>query len=95
MSLNDIRSRREEILAIAARYGASQVRVFGSISRGEETPASDVDLLVHLDENRTLLDQIALIHALEDFLGCHVDVVDDEAVHPILREDIMAEVMDL
>jgi predicted nucleotidyltransferase len=95
VSLNDIQSQRERILEIAREHGASHVRVFGSVSRDDANPASDVDLLVHLDENRTLLDQIALIHALEDFLGCRVDVVDDEAVSPILRGDILAQAVEL
>lgn len=82
MSLNDIQSRRERILEIARQHGASHIRVFGSVPRGDANSASDIDLLVHLDENRTLLDQIALIHALEDFLGCRVEVVDEEAVNP-------------
>lgn len=95
VSLNDIQSQRERILEIARQHGASHVRIFGSVSRGEAKVASDLDLLVHLDENRTLLDQIALIHALEDFLGCRVDVVDDEAVNPIIRDDILSQVVEL
>lgn len=95
VTLNDIRSRRERILEIAARHGASRLRVFGSVSRGTQTPSSDVDILVHLDEKRTLLDQIALIHALEDLLECKVDVVDDEAVNPRLCEGIMAQAVEL
>lgn len=95
VSLNDIQSQRERILEIARQHGASHVRIFGSVSRGSETSVSDIDLLVHLDEDRTLLDQIALIHALEDFLGCKVDVVDDEAVHQAIREDILTQAVDL
>ncbi len=95
VSLNDIQSQRDRILEIAQRHGASHVRIFGSVSRDQADFASDVDLLVHLDENRTLLDQIALIHALEDFLGCRVDVVDDEAVNPNLREEILSQAVEL
>jgi len=62
-----------------------------SIDRGEASPASDVDVLVHLNDHATLLDQIALKHDLEDLLGCTVDVVDDEAVHPALRDDVLAQ----
>lgn len=95
VTLNDIRGHRERILEIASRHGASRLRVFGSVSRGSETASSDVDLLVHLDDKRTLLDQIALAHALEDLLGCKVDVVDDEAVDSWLREGILAQAVEL
>jgi hypothetical protein len=95
VTLHDIQRRREDILGIAARHGASQVRVFGSVSRDQATASSDLDLLVHLGEGATLLDQIALKHELEDLLGCSVDVVDDEAVLPALREDIFAQAVSL
>jgi predicted nucleotidyltransferase len=95
VSINDILARREEIRRVAARHGASNPRLFGSVVRGEHGPASDVDLLVHLEDDRSLLDQIALMHELEDLLGCKVDVVEDEAVYPGLRERILAEAVDL
>jgi predicted nucleotidyltransferase len=93
--LSDIQSRRDRILAIALRHGANRVRVFGSVSQGTATPTSDLDLLVHLEDGRTLLDQIALTHELEDLLGCSVDVVDDQAVHPILEPSILAGAVEL
>jgi uncharacterized protein len=95
VSMNDILARREEILRVAARHGASNPRLFGSVVRGDQGPGSDVDLLVHLDDDRSLLDQIALMHDLEDLLGCKVDVVEDEAVYPGLRERILSEAVNL
>jgi hypothetical protein len=95
VTMSDIRSRREQILQIAERHGASQVRVFGSVSRGQTAPSSDIDLLVHLGDQVTLLDQIAMKHELQDLLGCAVDVVEDEAVFPELREQIMTEAVAL
>lgn len=95
VTLDDIRSRREQILEVAARHGASRVRLFGSVSRGDASSSSDIDLLVRLGDEATLLDQIALKHELEDMLGCTVDVVDEEAVFPALRDDIMAQAVAL
>ena len=95
VSMNDILARREDIRRVAARHGASNPRLFGSVLRGQQGPGSDVDLLVHLDDDRSLLDQIALMHELEDLLGCKVDVVEDEAVYPGLPERILSEAVDL
>lgn len=70
-----LRDHRVEILELAARNGATNVRVFGSIARGEEHQGSDVDLLVDLDPGRSLLDQVRLRRALTSLLGVEVDVV--------------------
>jgi predicted nucleotidyltransferase len=71
---------REQVLEIAARNHAEGVRVFGSIARGEDSPESDVDLLVTFGPEASLLDQAGLIAELEDLLGAHVDVVSDRAL---------------
>ena len=93
--MSDILARREEILRIAAEHGGRNVRLFGSVVRGEEGAGSDVDFLVHLDEDRSLLDHVALIQDLGALLGCKVDVVEDDAVYPALRDRIMAEAVEL
>jgi uncharacterized protein len=80
--------RRAEILALAAHYGASQVRVFGSVARDEATPNSDIDLLVSFRAGVSLLDMIALQQDLEDLLGRSVDVVDDRAIKARFHADI-------
>ena len=90
-ALSDIRSLREEILRIAAQHGARDVRVFGSVLRGEAEASSDLDVLVKLDEDRSLLDHVALKQDLEDLLGCEVDVVTEGALHRLLRDRIPAE----
>jgi predicted nucleotidyltransferase len=95
VSLADVRVRRDEILRIAARYGASDLRLFGSVVRGQTRPTSDLDLLVRLDEGRSLLDHIALIQDLEDALGCHVDVVNERALHRTIRDRVLAEALPL
>ncbi|MAX23779.1 MAG: nucleotidyltransferase [Phycisphaeraceae bacterium] len=95
VTMNDIRSRRSDILAIANRHGAHRVRVFGSVVTGKQNPDSDLDLLVDLDETRSLLDQIALANELQDLLHCKIDVVDDQAVSPNIKQGILAEAVEL
>ncbi len=82
---------RDAILRIAAQHGARNVRVFGSFSRGEARPDSDLDLLVDIENERTLLDQIALWQDLEDLLGRKVDVVTPDALHWLIRDDVLEE----
>jgi predicted nucleotidyltransferase len=86
-----LKSRRDEILAIAERHGASNVRVFGSVARGEAGPDSDVDFLVDLEPGRTLLDHGQLQADLENLLGCRVDVITDRG---LLRSHVRARVLE-
>lgn len=95
VALNDILSRRDEILRIASRHGAHNVRVFGSVVRGEAGEDSDVDFLVSLDHDRSLIDHVALAQDLEDFFGCKVDVVTEVALHRLVREHVLAEAVPL
>jgi hypothetical protein len=91
VALNDILGRRGEILRVAARHGAHNVRIFGSVVRGEAGKDSDVDFLVRLDDDRSLIDHIALIRELEDLIGCRVDVVTEDALHRVIRARVLAE----
>ncbi|MBD2301491.1 nucleotidyltransferase family protein [Nostoc sp. FACHB-87] len=86
-----ITAYREEILQIAAEYGAYNVRVFGSVARGEATLDSDVDFLIDLEPQRTLLDQIAFIQSLEQLLGRKVDVTEVETLHELIRDEVLQE----
>jgi len=90
-ALNDILGRRKEILRIAARHGAHNVRLFGSVVRGDAAADSDVDFLVRLDDDRSLMDHIALIRELEDLIGRRVDVVAEDALHRVIRARVLAE----
>ena len=95
-TLADLRARREEILALAERYGASNVRVFGSVARGDATPDSDIDLLVNQDWNRLSgWGGMELIVRLESMLGRRVDVatVDELKLH--IRQQVLAEAVEL
>jgi len=74
LALHELRTRREELLAIARRHGASNIRVFGSVARGEADQVSDLDLLVDMEAGRTLGDLVGLEQDLSAFLGCRVEV---------------------
>lgn len=96
MGIEDIlKERREDILRIAALYGARNVRIFGSAARGEARPDSDLDLLVEMAPGRTLLDVIAIEQDLEDVLGRKVDVLTEGAISPYLRETVLREAVAL
>ncbi len=86
-----LRTRREEILRIAARHGARNVRVFGSLARGEADAQSDLDFLVELEPGRSLLDLGGLQYELESLLGCRVDVVTERGLKPRIRERVIRE----
>jgi uncharacterized protein len=95
IDLRRLRARREEILGYAAEHGARNVRVFGSVARGEAEANSDVDLLVEMEPGRNLLDLVGFWQDLEDLLGTHVDVLTDGGVSPYMRERIFAEAVSL
>lgn len=92
MYLNDLlKSRREDILRIAAKHGAHNVRVFGSVARGEADSQSDIDLLVEFKRGTTLLGHAALAQELEDLLGVKVDVVSERGLRDRVRERVLRE----
>ena len=86
-----LKERREEILRIAARHGARNVRVFGSVIRGEARSDSDVDFLVDMEPGRTLLDMGGLLMDLRDALGRDVDVVTERGLKERIRDRVIAE----
>ena len=86
-----LESRREEILRLAARRGAYNVRVFGSAARGEADSESDLDFLVDLEEGSSLLDLGGLLMDLQELLGRKVDVVTEPALHWYIRDKVISE----
>lgn len=90
-----LREKQEEILQIAAKHGAYNVRVFGSVARGEAKADSDVDFLVEIEAGRNLLDRIALIQELEALLGRKVDVAKLKNLHECIREKVLKEAVPL
>ena len=93
--LTDLRSRRSEIIETARARGASRVRVFGSVARGDATASSDVDFLVDLDEDRGLFDLGGLLMDLQDLLGCEVDVVTEAGMRSRVSERVLCDAVDL
>jgi predicted nucleotidyltransferase len=85
LTLAHLRERCNEILSIAERHGARNVRVFGSVARGEARSDSDVDPLVELDSERNVLDLSELILDLQNMLGCSVDVVESQHRAPAVK----------
>ena len=86
----NLEQQRDTIIDIAARHGARNVRVFGSVARGDD-PASDVDLLVDMESDRSLLDLVGLAQDLEALLHRNVDVVTHASLHDAIREQVLAE----
>jgi predicted nucleotidyltransferase len=86
-----LQARRYDVLAAATRHRASNVRVFGSVARGDDDANSDIDLLVDFSASASLLDLVALKRELEQMLGRPTDVVTVDGVSPLLRERILAE----
>jgi predicted nucleotidyltransferase len=86
-----IQEKRENILRIAARHGASNVRVFGSVARGEAGPDSDVDFLIDVGQAHSSWFPAGLIIDLEDLLGSRVDVTTPDALHWFIREQVLSE----
>lgn len=82
---------REEILNIAAKYGAYNLRVFGSVARGEAREDSDVDFLVEMEDGRNLLDRIGLKQDLEELLQREVDVAKPSNLHELIRDKVLQE----
>ncbi len=90
-----LRAKRGEILAVAARRGAHHLRVFGSVARGEARPDSDVDFVVDLEPGRSLLDLGGLLMDLQALLGCRVDVVTERGLKERIRARVLQEAIPL
>ncbi|MFH0968044.1 MAG: nucleotidyltransferase domain-containing protein [Methanobacteriota archaeon] len=90
-----VSSHRDEIISIARRHGAHNIRIFGSYVRGEERHGSDLNLLGDIDPDKSLLDQVALIQDLEAVLNIHVDVVESQYLHWFIKEKVLFEAVPL
>ena len=96
MALDELlKEKREAILCICAKHGAHNVRVFGSVARGEADEQSDIDLLVDMEPGRSLLDLGGLLMDLQALLGQKVDVVTERGLKPRIRERVLAEAVAL
>ena len=90
-----IQEKRKEILKIAHQYGAYNLRIFGSVARGEERQDSDVDFLVDMESDLNLLDRIGLMQDLEDLLGRKVDVATVKVLRDFCRDSILKDAVPL
>jgi predicted nucleotidyltransferase len=96
MSISQLlQSKRSQIIQIATRHGAQNVRVFGSVVRGDARPDSDIDFLVDMEGGRSLLDLVQLSQDLEELLHRKVDVLTDGGLSPHLEQHIHAEAVPL
>lgn len=95
ITVQTLQTKGEAMRRIAARYGVTQLAVFGSVARGEAGPDSDVDLLAEFSREIGLLDFVALKHALEDLLGVTVDLVPAGSLHERIRDRVEAEAITL
>ncbi|MBI1747779.1 MAG: nucleotidyltransferase family protein [Acidobacteria bacterium] len=93
--IDRLKTRREDILRIAAKHGARNIRVFGSVARGEARENSDVDFLVEMEKGRSLFDRAALLVELEEFLACKVDVATERTLKPAVLERVLRDVVTL
>lgn len=90
-----LKSNRDEILRIAAKHGARNVRVFGSLARGTADEASDIDILVDMDPDRSLLDLAALWRELNELLGVRVDVATEKGLRERIKGRVLQEAVPL
>lgn len=90
-----VRLKRNQILQIAARNGVRRLRVFGSVARGTEDALSDIDFLVELAPDRSLLDLGNFLYEVRSLLGKEVDVVTEKGLQQRIRDRVLAEAIDL
>ena len=90
-----LHEKRDDIKRIAARHGAYNIRVFGSVARGEAGPESDIDLLIDVGPTTSSWFPAGLILDLEDFLGRRAEVITEKALNPELRDHVLREAIPL
>jgi uncharacterized protein len=90
-----LQANRERILQTAANYGAYNVRIFGSVARGEADASSDVDFLVEMEPGRSLFDLGGLLMDLQELLNCKVDIVTEKGLRERIRERVLKEAISL
>ena len=95
ITLEELRRQKDRIVALAERHGAHNVRVFGSVARGQANPGSDVDLVVDFERGRSLMDHGELMMDLEEVLGCRVEVVSERGLRDRFRARVLADAVPL
>ncbi len=95
MTKSELQEKRVEILRVARRRGARNIRVFGSVARDEATATGDVDFLVEFEPDRSLLDHGGLLMDLQELLGCKVDVLSERGIRPRFMDRVLKEAVPL
>ncbi len=95
MNIDEVKAKREDILNIAKKHGAYNIRIFGSVVRGEAKQDSDLDVLIDLEPNRSLFDHAALMIELQETMNCKVDVVTEKGLRPRIREVVLKEAISI
>ena len=93
--LDQIRLKKESIVNIAKKYGISNIRIFGSVARKEETSKSDVDFLIDLEPGRSAFDMGGFLIDIQDMLNCRVDLVTEKGINPRIKEYILKDLVNL
>jgi hypothetical protein len=94
-TLQHLHAHRDEILVVAARHGVSNLRVVGSVARGEAIPGSDIDLLMTLPPGRSVFDLVGLWLDLQEVLGCPVSIIPDSADSPAFIQSVLEDAVPL
>ncbi|MBW4536463.1 MAG: nucleotidyltransferase domain-containing protein [Pleurocapsa minor HA4230-MV1] len=95
MNKEQLKTYRSQILTLAERYYAPNIRVFGSTVREDNTHESDVDFLIDVSPEQSLLDLIAFTRGLKELLGCEVDVAQSTVLHSVIRDEVLREAISL
>ena len=90
-----LRLRKREILTVAQKYGAKNIRIFGSVARGQASSESDIDLLVELEPGRSIFDLGGLLYELTELLNVEVDVITEKGLRKRFREQVLREAVPL
>jgi predicted nucleotidyltransferase len=90
-----LKEKRDVILAAARRHGVRNIRIFGSVARGEDDSESDIDFLVDMEPGRSILDHASLLIELQQLLGRKVDVVSERGIKNRIRERVLREAIPL
>ena len=95
MRIDQVRAKREEILRVAESHGAYNVRIIGSVARGESDSESDIDFVVDMERNRDLFEFANLRADLEELLRCPVDLVELDGLKESMRRRVASEAVHL
>ena len=93
--LKKINKNRSAIIEIAKKHKAKNIRLFGSVARGDDSESSDIDFLLSMESNADLLDIVAIKQDLEELLGVSVDVVTENSVSPYIKNEVLKEAVNL